>query len=267
MLKVSVCHFFFNILQENCSSSVMQPPGAHLRSAVQDKQSCSSETEIVLENNPSYPATMKNASDKQDAARALTVTRSVTCSLLHKLYDGSLYTDTAVPDKDGNLNSSENKNSGFYKHRYSSLTNNSESFSNVKQVKSSEFSSYGLKTGKKPNDKEPEVVSMMGLAPTTNLLDSGSSLNAKNREMRVEKILSELASWRQKQSDIQAVQNDNKVHIPNKKKGRTDSKKWHQNVAASDTLTNLSPKHCDSLSRKQEVRDTSNSCSLGSHCK
>jgi hypothetical protein len=108
---------------------------------------------------------------------------------------------------------------------------------------------------------------MKELAPATNVSDSGSSVNAKNREIRVEKILSELSSWRQKQSNIQIVQNDNKVYVPNKRKGRTDSKKWHQYVATSDTLTNLSPKHCDSIPRKQEVRDTSNSCSLGSHRK
>jgi len=245
----------------------MQPSGAHLQGAVEDKHICSSKTDILLENNPSYPATMKSASDEQDATRALTVTQSLDCSLSQKLYDSSLYADTAVPDKDGNLKSSENKNSSVYKHRYSSLTDNSESFSNVKQVKSSEFSSYRLKIGKNPNDKEPEVVSLMGLAPATNVLDSGSSVNAKNRERRVEKILSELASWRQKQSNIQTVQNDNKVHVPNERKGRTDSMKWHQNVAASDTLSNLSPKHCDSFRRKQEVPDTSNGCSLGHHCK
>lgn len=245
----------------------MQPSGAQLQSAVHDKHACSSKTEILLENNPSYPATMKSASDEQDAARALTVTQSVACSLSQKPYDSSLYADTAVPDKGGNLKSSENKHSGVYKHRYSSLTNNSESFSNTKQVKSSELSSYRLKIGTKPNDKEPEVVSVMGHTPATNVLDSGSSVKAKNREIRVEKILSELSSWRQKQSNIQTVQNDNKVHVPNERKGRTDSKKWHQNVAASDALTNLSPKHCDSLPRKQEVHDTSNSCSLGSHRK
>ena len=245
----------------------MQPSGAHLQSAVEDKRSCSSKTEIPLENSPSHPATMKSASDEQDAARSLTVTQSVACSLSQKPYDGSLYADTAVPDKDGNLKSSENKNSGVYKHRYSSLANNSESFSNVKQVKSSEFSSYRLKIGKNPNDREPEVVSVMGLAPTTNVLDSGSSVNAKNRRRRVEKILSELATWRQKQSNIQTVQNDNKVRVPNERKGRTDSKKWLQNVAASNTLSNLSPKQCDSLRRKQGVPDTSDSCSVGSHRK
>jgi hypothetical protein len=104
-----------------------------------------------------------------------------------------------------------------------------------------------------------------GLAPATNVLDSGSSANDKNRERRVENILSELASWREKQSNIQTAQNDNKMHITNERKGRTDSKKWHQNVAASDTLTNLS--HCDSLQRKKEVPDTNNSCAFGSHCK
>jgi len=245
----------------------MQPSGAHLQGAVEDKQTCSSKTDILLENNPSYPATMKSASDEQDATRGLTVTQSLACSLSQKQYDSSLYTDTAVPDKDSNLKSSENKNSDVHKHRYSSVTNNSESFSNVEQVKSSEFSSYRLKIGKNPNDKEPEVVSMLGLAPTTNVLDSGSSVNAKNRERRVEKILSELASWRQKQRNIRTVQNDNKVQVPNERKGRTDSTKWHQNVVVSDTLSNLRPKHCDSLRRKQEVPDTSNSCSLGSHCK
>jgi len=245
----------------------MRPSGAHLQSVVQDKPSCSPETEILRENNPSHPATMKSLSDEQAATRALTVTQSVACSLSQKPYDGSLYTDTAVPEKNGKLKSSEIKNSGVSKHRYSSVTNNSESVSNVKQVKSSEFSSCRLKIGKKPNDKEPEVVSMMGLDPTTNVLVSGSSVNAKNRERRVGKILSELDSWRQKQSNIQAVRNDNKVHIPNKRKGRTDSKKWCQNVAASNTLTNLGPKHCDSVRRKQEVPDTRNNCSLGSHCK
>jgi hypothetical protein len=245
----------------------MQPSGSHLQSAVEDKQTCSSKTEILLENNPSFPATMRSASDEQDVTRALTVTQSVACSPSQKPYDSSLYADTAVPDKDGNLKSSEIKNSGVRKHRYSSLTDNSKSFSNLKQVKSSEFSSYRLKIGKKPSDKEPEAVSMMGLAPTTDVLDSGSSVNAKNRERRVGKILSELASWRQKQSNIQRVQNDNKVHTPNERKGRTDSKKWHKSVAASDTLTNLIPKNCDSLPRRQEVPDTSNSCSLGSHCK
>jgi hypothetical protein len=172
-----------------------------------------------------------------------------------------------VLDKDGNLKSSENKNSGVSKHRYLSLANNSESFSKVKQVKSSELSSYRLKIGKKPNDKEPEVVSMTGLAPTTDVLDSGSSANEKNRERRVENILSELASWRKKQSNIPTVQNDNKVHVANERKGRTDSKKWHQNVATSDNVTNLGPKNCDSLQRNKEVPDTNNSCALGSHCK
>ena len=247
---------------------MIQPSGAHLQSAVEDKQTSSSEAVIQLENNPSFPSTMKSSSDEHDATRALTLTQSVACSLSQKPYDSSLYTDTAVPDKECNLKpSEENKNSGVCKHRCSSLTNNSESFSNVKQVKSSEFSSYRLKIGKKQNDKEPEVVSMMGLAPTTNVLDNGSSVNAKNRERRAEKILSELASWRQKQSNIQTVLNENKVHIPNERKGRTNSKKWHQNVAVSDTLTNLSPKHHDSLQRKQEVPDTNNSCYLGSRCK
>jgi hypothetical protein len=209
---------------------------------------------------------MKSTSDKQDGARALTVTQSVTCSLSQKPYDSSLYADTAVPDKDGNLKSGEIKNSGVRKHGYSSLTIASESFSNTKQVKSSEFSSCRRKIGKKPNDKGPEVASMMGLAPA-NVLDSGSSVNDNNREIRVEKILSELASWRQRQSNIQTVRNDNKVRVPNERKGRTDPEKWRQNVTASDTLTNLIPKHCDSLPRKQEVQDTSNICSLGSHCK
>jgi hypothetical protein len=104
---------------------------------------------------------------------------------------------------------------------------------------------------------------MMGLAPTTDVLRSGSSANAKNRERRVENILSELASWRKKQSDIPSVQNDNKVRLPNERKVRTYSKQLYQNVAASDTLTNLS----DSLQRKKEEPDTSNSCALGSHCK
>jgi hypothetical protein len=172
-----------------------------------------------------------------------------------------------VLDKDGNLKPSENKNSSVSKHRYSSLTNNSESFSKVKQVSSSEFSSCRLKIGKKPNDKEPEVVSMTGLAPTTDVLRSGSSANAKNRERRVENILSELASWRKKQSDIPTVQNDNKVRLPNEREVRTDSKQLYQNVAASDTLTNLSSNKCDSIQRKKEAPDTSNSCALGSHCK
>lgn len=246
---------------------MIQPSGAHLPSPVEDKQSCSSKTEILLENNTSFPATMKSASDERDATGVSTVTQSVARSLSQKPYDSSLYADTAVPDKDGNLKPSEIENSGVCKHRYSSLTNNSKSFSNVKQVKSSEFSSYRLKIGKKTNGKVPEVVSMMGLAPTTNVVDSGSSANAKNRERRVEKILSELASWRQKQSKTQTVQNDNKVHIPNERKRRTDSKKWHQNMAASDTVSNLSAKRCNSLPRKQEVPDTSNGCSSGRHCK
>lgn len=261
------CLSLFYILQENFSSSMIQPSGSHLHSAVEDKQTCSSETVILHENNPSFPATMKSASDEHGATRVLTLTQSLACSLSQKPYNSSLYAETAIPHKDGNLKCSECENSVVCKHRYSSLINNSESFSNVKQVKSSEISNYRLKFDKKPNDKEPEVVGMTGLIPSGNVLDSENSVNAEKRTRQVEKILSELASWRKKQSNIQTVQYNSKGHIPNKRKGRADCKKLHQKMAASDTLISLIPKHCDSLPRQQEIPDTSNSCSLGSHCK
>jgi hypothetical protein len=258
---LSVCAYYliilFDILQGKLSSSVMQPSGAHLHSAVEDKQTCSSETVIQNENTPSFPATTKSASDRHNTNRALTLTQSVTCSLPLKPYDSSLYAATAARNKDSDLKYSEDENSGGCKHR------NSGTFSKAVQVKSHEVPNYRLKSDKKPHDKETEVLGVMGLTPNANVLQSGSSANAENRVRRVENIRLELVSWRQKQNNAHTIRYSESVHIANKRKGRTGSKKWNENTAASETLTYLSSKHCDSHPMQQEMRDSS----TGSHRK
>lgn len=247
----------------------MQPSDGHLDiAAIADKQTCPSETDILFGNEPSFPFSLKSAPAGQDTAKTPVVTESMIRRLLQKQYQHTLYADAATTrDKDVNLRSSKNENSGVSMHKYLSLINNAELFPNRNKTKSYDISKYTEKSSRKQNDTGNYASGMMGHTPKPNVLEIGSSLNVEERTRLVQKIYLELNEWRQKQCNTQAVQCDDKMCIPNVRNGRNDSKKWHQNVVVSDDLSITRSKDCETHWRQHEVPSTNDGSSSGSHCK
>jgi hypothetical protein len=256
------------MLQKNCNTSTVQPSGAHLDiAAIEDKETCRSETDILFCNERSFPFSMKSESAEQDTTKSPVFTQSMIRRLLRKQYQCSLYTDVAtIPDKDVNLISSDNENSGASTRKYLSLINNAELFPNRNKRKPYEVSKYTEKSGRKPNDKGNDAVGMMGHIPKPNVLESGSSLNVEEQTRLVQEIHLELYEWRQKQHNTQAVQCNDKMYVPNLRKGRNDSKKWHQDLAVSGLRITRSEDY-DPHWKQRKIPNTNSSGSSGSHCK
>jgi hypothetical protein len=252
-------------LQENLNSFVVQPSGAHLQvDATEDKQSCLSDTDG---NRASFPGSVKCVTSERNTNRAPTSTQAMICSLLHKPYEYSLYTDDAtVADKGVNLRSSVNENSGISGHKYLSFINKSELFPNANKIKSYEVSKYRDTNVKKPNDKETEIFGVMRHISKPNVLESESSPNVEERTRMVREIQLELVKWRQKQINAQAGQYDSKIRVPILREGEVDSEQFHQNIAVSGNLTATTSKQ-DCHWKQQALPNSSNSNSLGSQCK
>lgn len=237
------------------NSFVVQPSGAHLQfGATEDKRSCLSDT---YGNKVSFPVSMNCVTSERKSDITPTWTSTTMCSLLQKPYEYSLYTDNAsVANKGVNLRSSVNENSDSSGHKYLSIISKSELFPETNKMKSYEVSKYRETDVKMPDDKETE---------NTDLLESGSSLNAEERTKMVREIQLELVKWRQKQSNAQAVQYSGKIRVPVLRE-EVDSEQLHQNIAASDNLTATTSKH-DLHWKQQPITSISYSNSLGSLCK
>jgi hypothetical protein len=265
-LEVSVYPLiiFLCVLQENCNATTVQLSGA----ATEDKKMRQSETDILFHNEPSFPFNVKSAFAEQETTKTPVLTQSMIRRLLQKKYQCSLYTGVStISDKNVNLMSSDNENCGASVHKYLSLINNAELFPNRNKSKLYEAAKYVEKSGRKPNDKGNDAVGMMGHTLKQNVLESRSLLNDEEQTRLLQEIHLEIYEWRQKQHNTQAVQCDDEPCIQNLRKMRNNSKKWYQNVTVSDDLRIARSKDYDPHQRQNEVPNTNNRSSSGSHCK